>query len=71
MASDSKMVKLDVAADDDDLTLSHQVKDTEALVDRYKSLFKSDRFSDIVLQVKDDRYPAHRFVLMTASSVFE
>lgn len=48
-----------------------EIKDTDPLVDRYRSLCNSVRFSDITLEVGGTRFFAHRFILITASSVFE
>ena len=69
MAADSKVCRLD--ATDAPQTITHKIQDTEALVQRYKDLFKQERLSDVVLRVGDQRFHAHRFVLVTASSVFE
>lgn len=69
MAADSKVCRLD--SSDPPLTITHKIQDTEALVQRYKDLFKQERLSDVVLRVGDQRFQAHRFVLITASSVFE
>ena len=66
MAADSKVCRLDAPQ-----TITHKIQDTEALVQRYKDLFKQERLSDVVLRVGDERFHAHRFVLVTASSVFE
>lgn len=71
MASSNKMLRLDTAEEDPALTITHKVQDTDALVQRYKVLFNQERFSDIVLRVEDQQYFAHRFVLISASQVFQ
>ncbi|KAL8593749.1 hypothetical protein ACOMHN_032355 [Nucella lapillus] len=50
---------------------TRKVCDSEDLVQRYRDLFLQERLSDIVVRVGDQRYHAHRFILITASSVFE
>ncbi|KAK7108010.1 BTB/POZ domain-containing protein 17-like isoform X2 [Littorina saxatilis] len=69
MVTESKTMRLEES--DPTTVITHKLQDTEDLVQRYKGLFKQQRFSDIILRVGDERYHAHRFILITASSVFE
>lgn len=47
------------------------VQDKDFVIARLDKVFNKPVFSDIILRVGDDRFYAHRFVLITASSVFE
>ncbi|XP_076445744.1 BTB/POZ domain-containing protein 17-like [Babylonia areolata] len=67
MAMESKVRRVDTGKSGGTMT----VHDSEDVVQRYKNLFMQERLSDIVLRVGDQRFHAHRFVLITASGVFE
>ncbi|XP_067676062.1 BTB/POZ domain-containing protein 17-like isoform X1 [Haliotis asinina] len=47
------------------------IKDEAAFVSRFSALYNSSNLSDLVLRVGRDRYYSHRFILITASDVFE
>ncbi|XP_061195683.1 BTB/POZ domain-containing protein 17-like [Saccostrea echinata] len=47
------------------------IDDGKHIVNSYKELFDSESFSDIVLVVGVNRYSVHKFVLITASEVFQ
>lgn len=47
------------------------IDDGKHVVKRYQELFDSESMSDIVLVVGLSRYSAHKFVLTTASEVFQ
>lgn len=47
------------------------VDDGKHVVHRFQELFESENLSDIVLVVGLTRYPVHKFVLITASDVFQ
>ncbi|KAK7503187.1 hypothetical protein BaRGS_00005452 [Batillaria attramentaria] len=72
MASPAKKLELDESSHSGPPP-AHQetVSDKDAVVERYEKLFNNEQFSDIVLRVGDDRFYAHRFILVTASNVFE
>ncbi|KAJ8315209.1 hypothetical protein KUTeg_007359 [Tegillarca granosa] len=48
-----------------------EIRDDYEFVQRFHSLFNSEMFSDIVLKVGENRFHAHKFMLVTASEVFE
>lgn len=47
------------------------VQNDKLFVERFAILFNSQKLSDITLCVGDDRYYAHKFVLVTCSEVFQ
>lgn len=47
------------------------ISDAKAFVERFTVLFNSPFFSDIKLHVGDQVYYGHRFILASASKVFE
>lgn len=46
-------------------------KNDEEFMGRFATLYDNKRLSDIILNVGDDRYHAHRFMLVLSSDVFE
>jgi hypothetical protein len=47
------------------------IDDGKHVVHRFQELFDNETLSDIVLLVGRARYAAHKFVLITASEVFQ
>lgn len=47
-----------------------EIDNSKQFVQRYENLYMSQEFSDIVLLVGNGRFPAHKFILTTASNVF-
>lgn len=67
--------KTSTAANDDeqvkkDSTLEI-IEDKDDFVHRFRTLYNSEIFSDIVLRVGENRFYAHKILLITASEVFE
>lgn len=48
-----------------------EITDDKTFILRFESLFNTERFSDVILKVGDERYFAHKFILKTHSDVFE
>ena len=48
-----------------------QIQDDKLFVQRFSILYNNEMFSDIILRVGDERYFAHKFMLITCSEVFE
>lgn len=48
-----------------------EVNDESAVSSRFEELFNCPLFSDIKLNIGDDQYYAHKFLLVTASEVFK
>ncbi|XP_069131201.1 BTB/POZ domain-containing protein 17-like [Argopecten irradians] len=47
------------------------IEDKDDFIHRFRTLYNSETFSDIVLVVGDNRFFAHKILLVTASEVFE
>ncbi|XP_033740997.1 BTB/POZ domain-containing protein 17-like [Pecten maximus] len=47
------------------------IEDKDDFIHRFRTLYNSEIFSDIVLVVGDNRFYAHKIMLVTASEVFE
>ncbi len=47
------------------------IDDSKAFVERFAVLFNSSYFSDVQLRVGDNVYFGHKFILASASKVFE
>ncbi|XP_060072036.1 BTB/POZ domain-containing protein 17-like [Ylistrum balloti] len=47
------------------------IEDKDDFIHRFRTLYNSEIFSDIVLVVGDQRFYAHKIMLVTASEVFE
>lgn len=71
MGSPVKKIHLEESVAPGSQPAQETVSDKDAVIERFKLLFNSEQFSDIVIRVGDQRYFAHRFILITASSVFE
>lgn len=71
MSSSAKRLELDTSTCEPQPTHQETVSDKDAVVERFEKLFDNKQFSDIVLRVGDQRFHAHRFILITASTVFE
>ena len=48
-----------------------RVQNDKNFVERFAMLYNSEIFSDIILRVGDERFFAHKFMLITCSEVFE
>jgi hypothetical protein len=47
------------------------IENNKLVVDRFASLFNNEKLSDIIIQVGDERFYAHKFMLIICSEVFE
>ena len=48
-----------------------RIDDSKAFVERFAVLFNSEYFSDVKLRVGDNSFYGHKFILASASKVFE
>lgn len=55
---------------DENPSLEH-IEDDKLFVGKFSSLYNDERLSDVILHVGDERFYAHKFMLIVCSEVFE
>ena len=48
-----------------------RIQNDKNFIERFATLYNSEVLSDIILRVGDERFFAHKFMLITCSEVFE